>query len=36
MNYFNSGERAAMLKEFYDFDRAMIHEIYRKAVERFE
>ena len=36
MEYFNEGERSAMLKEFYDFDRIMIHERYRKVVESFE
>lgn len=33
MEYLDQEERDAMLREFYDFDREMIHEKYRKMVE---
>ena len=33
LDYFNAGEQDAMLREFYEFDRRMIHEKYRKVVE---
>ena len=36
MDYFTSEEQDAMLREFWEFDRNMIHEKYRKVVERFE
>lgn len=36
MDYFNREEQDAMLAEFWEFDRRMIHEKYRKVVERFE
>lgn len=36
MEYFNKGERDAMIQEFEEFDRNLIHEKYRQAVERLE
>ncbi len=36
MEYFSDEEKDAMLEEFNEFDRGMIHERYRKSVERFE
>jgi len=36
MEYFSKEEQDAMLKEFWEFDRNMIHEKYRKVVERLE
>ncbi len=33
MGYFTAEEQDKMLKEFYEFDRNMIHEKYRKVVE---
>lgn len=36
MDYFTKEEQDAMLKEFREFDRNMIHEKYKKIVERFE
>ena len=33
MNYFTKEEQDAMLSEFYEFDRKMIHEKYAKLVE---
>lgn len=36
MEYFSGPERDAMLREFHDFDRRMIHEKYEKVVRRFE
>jgi hemerythrin-like domain-containing protein len=36
MDYFSEGEQELMLKEFFDFDRNMIHENCRKMVEGFE
>jgi hemerythrin-like domain-containing protein len=35
MNYFTQEEQDAMLVEFYEFDRNMIHEKYRKVVEQY-
>jgi hemerythrin-like domain-containing protein len=35
-NYFTDQEDQAMLAEFYEFDRKMIHEKYRSAVEALE
>ena len=34
MNYFTKEEQDKMLSEFYEFDRNMIHEKYRKVVEK--
>jgi len=36
MDYFTEPEQELMLKEFFEFDRNMIHEKYRKVVEGFE
>lgn len=36
MRYFSKKEQDDMLKEFWEFDRNMIHEKYKKIVERFE
>jgi hemerythrin-like domain-containing protein len=36
MEYFTLEEQDRMLKEFYEFDRNMIHEKYRKIVDRIE
>ncbi len=36
MDYLTLDEEQAMLKEFYEFDRSMIHERYRKSVEKLE
>jgi hemerythrin-like domain-containing protein len=36
MDYFNHEEQDAMLREFYEFDRGMIHEKYRVLVEGLE
>ena len=36
MEYFTREEQDKMLAEFYEFDRTMIHEKYRKVVERME
>ena len=36
MDYFTPEEQAAMLAEFHEFDRALIHEHYRRVVERLE
>jgi hemerythrin-like domain-containing protein len=33
MDYFTKQEQDAMLFEFYEFDRKMIHEKYKKVVE---
>ena len=33
MDYFTREEQSAMLLEFYEFDRKMIHEKYEKVVE---
>jgi hemerythrin-like domain-containing protein len=33
LDYFSAGEQDAMLREFSEFDRRMIHEKYRKVVE---
>lgn len=35
MAYFSAEEQRAMLKAFFDFDRSMIHEKYRKVVGRY-
>ncbi|MBM4270588.1 MAG: cation-binding protein [Deltaproteobacteria bacterium] len=35
LDYFTAEEQAAMLKEFWEFDKNMIHEKYRKVVEEF-
>lgn len=35
MSYFSQEELEAMLKEFYDFDRRLIHEKYEKLVKSF-
>jgi hemerythrin-like domain-containing protein len=36
MEYFTKEEQDLMLKEFYEFDRNMIHEKYRNLVDRIE
>jgi hemerythrin-like domain-containing protein len=36
MDYFTNEEQGAMLQEFWDFDRNMIHEKYHKVVETLE
>ena len=36
MDLFDKGEKDAMLEEFYDFDRQLIHERYRGVVEKWE
>jgi len=36
MDYFSREEQDAMLEEFMEFDRQMIHEKYRKVVESYE
>ena len=36
MEYFTDAEKTAMLAEFDDFDRALIHEKYRLVVEKLE
>jgi hemerythrin-like domain-containing protein len=36
MEYFTKEEQDGMLKEFYEFDRNMIHEKYRNIVDRIE
>jgi hemerythrin-like domain-containing protein len=36
MNYFTREEKDAMLQEFWNFDKNLIHEKYRKIVERYE
>lgn len=36
MEYFTKGEQDKMLLEFQEFDRSMIHEKYRKVVDRME
>ena len=33
LNYFSAEEQDGMLREFYEFDRRMIHEKYRKVLE---
>jgi len=34
MDYFTKAEQDQILVEFYDFDRNMIHEKYRKLVDQ--
>jgi hemerythrin-like domain-containing protein len=36
MEYFTDAEKDAMLDEFYEFDRTMVHEAYGRMVERYE
>ncbi len=36
MNYFSKEEQAAMLNEFWEFDRKLVHEKYRVIVEEIE
>ncbi len=36
MDYFSQEERSAMLEEFWEFDRNMIHEKYEQVVEEYE
>jgi len=36
MDYFSKQEQDAMLQEFYEFDRNLIHATYRRIVERME
>ncbi len=33
LEYLTQGEQAAMLQEFWEFDRKLIHEKYQKVVE---
>ena len=35
LDYFSEAEQTAMLKEFNEFDRKMIHEKYRDVIERY-
>jgi hemerythrin-like domain-containing protein len=35
LSYFSEEEQKKMLQEFYEFDRKMIHEKYKRLVERF-
>ena len=36
MDYFTPAEQQAMLDRFWEFDRAMIHEKYKKVVDELE
>ena len=36
LDYFTKREQDAMLQEFWDFDRNMIHEKYKKLVDQYE
>ncbi len=36
MDYFSGAEQQAMLDRFWEFDRKMIHEKYRRVVEEEE
>jgi hemerythrin-like domain-containing protein len=36
LDYFTAKEQNAMLKEFWEFDKNMIHEKYKKLVEEYE
>ena len=36
MDYFSKQEQSAMLDEFWEFDRNMIHEKYKKVVQEYE
>jgi hemerythrin-like domain-containing protein len=36
MNYFTEDERDKMLQEFWDFDKTLIHEKYKKVVEELQ
>jgi hemerythrin-like domain-containing protein len=36
MEYFDQAEQGAMLQEFWEFDRGLIHERYRAVVDRLE
>ncbi|MEM3562079.1 MAG: hemerythrin domain-containing protein [Candidatus Jordarchaeaceae archaeon] len=36
MNYFTKKEQETMLEEFWNFDKNLIHEKYRKIVEKYE
>lgn len=36
MRYFSEEEQAAMLQQFWEFDKQLIHEKYRRIVERLE
>jgi hemerythrin-like domain-containing protein len=36
LDYFTRQEQDAMLQEFWEFDRKLIHEKYQKVVERYE
>lgn len=36
MKYFSKEEQAAMLNEFWEFDRKLVHEKYKKIVEEIE
>jgi hemerythrin-like domain-containing protein len=36
MNYFSQSEQVAMLNEFWDFDRKIVHEHYAKLMDELE
>ena len=36
MDYFSEKEKEEMLEKFFEFDRKLIHEQYKKIVERYE
>jgi hemerythrin-like domain-containing protein len=36
LDYFTGKEQDAMLQEFWEFDKKMIHEKYKKVVEEYE
>jgi hypothetical protein len=36
MGYFTKQEQDAMLQEFYEFDRNLVHATYRGIIERME
>ena len=36
LNYFSKQEREKMLKQFYEFDRQLIHEKYKKLIDEWE
>ena len=36
MNYFSEAEQLAMLNEFWEFDRKMVHKKYKSEVELLE
>jgi hypothetical protein len=36
MNYYTKQEQDAMLTEMYEFDKKLVHELYRRQVEKLE